>query len=216
MHNDVAGYIFAVVGVLYALLLGFIIIASWEHFSAAETDVQREAAALASLYSTSVGLPHGLQQAAQRELRRYTALVIDQEWSAMAHGHGSPAVDASLSRLYHIYARGGRAGVQDNVDSASLLLLNDIGSARTERLADATGFLNGIFWAVLFFGGACVLAFGLLFYLENANIHIVMIAILGALISSMLFLLVVIDHPFAGGFQVSPEAFRLALEEMHP
>jgi hypothetical protein len=214
MHNDVAGYIFAVVGVLYALLLGFIILASWEHFGAAETDVQREAAALTSLYDTSVGLPHGVQHAAQRELRRYTELVIDQEWRAMAHNHGSPAVDASLNRLYHLYARADGNGVQNNVDDISLTLLTNVGSARTERLADATGFLNGTFWAVLLFGGACVLAFGTLFYLENAGIQIVMMGILAALISSMLFLLVVIDHPFSGGFQVSPEAFRLALEGM--
>jgi hypothetical protein len=215
MHNEVAGYVFAAVGVLYALLLGFVILASWEHVGAAETDVQREAASLTALNETSVGLPDGMRQTAQAELRRYTSLVINDEWSAMAHGHSSPKVDASLDRLYQIYASGGRAGVQDNVDNASLQLLNEIGSARAERLSGAAGSLDGIFWAVVFFGGICTLAFALLFYLENAGIHIAMIAILAALISSMLFLLVVLDHPFSGDFHVSSEAFRLALEHMH-
>src|SRR5207302_452839 len=50
MHNDVAGYLFAGVAVLYALLLGFVVFASWEHVGTAETDVQGEAASLTSLY----------------------------------------------------------------------------------------------------------------------------------------------------------------------
>src|SRR5947209_921630 len=124
MHNDVAGYVFAVVGVLYALLLGFVILASWEHIGAAETDVQREAASLSALYEMTVGLPQATQQPARTEIRRYTSLVINEEWSALSHGHSSPKVDASLDRLYQIYAGEGRAGVQDNVDSESLRLLD--------------------------------------------------------------------------------------------
>ncbi|MBV8771601.1 MAG: hypothetical protein JO166_04605, partial [Deltaproteobacteria bacterium] len=32
-HNDLAGFIFAVVGVIYAVLLAFIAIATWESFT---------------------------------------------------------------------------------------------------------------------------------------------------------------------------------------
>jgi hypothetical protein len=216
MHNDVAGYLFAVIGVLYALLLGFIIFATWEHVGAAQTDVEREAASLTALYETSVGLPQGIQQAARTEIRRYTDLVITDEWSAMAHGDSSPRVDASLDRLYQIYARGGTAGRQDNVDSESLQLLNEVADARAERLSGATGSLNGVFWGVVIFGGFCTLAFALLFYLENAGIQIAMISLLAALVSSMLFLLVALDHPYSGGYSISPEAFQVALEHMHP
>ena len=35
-HNEVAGFIIAVVGVIYAVLLGFVVIVSWENFSEAE------------------------------------------------------------------------------------------------------------------------------------------------------------------------------------
>ena len=38
-NNEVAGFKFAVVGVLYAVLLGFAIIVVWERFSDAETNV---------------------------------------------------------------------------------------------------------------------------------------------------------------------------------
>jgi hypothetical protein len=49
-HNDVAGFIIAVVGVLYAVLLAFVMIVSWESFSQAESTVGQEASALRSIY----------------------------------------------------------------------------------------------------------------------------------------------------------------------
>jgi hypothetical protein len=214
MHNEVAGYVFAAIAVLYALLLGFIIFASWEHVGAAESDVRGEAASLTALYRGTVGLPGGMRQQARTELRRYTNLVITVGWPALAHGAASPSIDASLDRLYQIYAPGSTAGVPAPVESESLQLLDQITAARSARLADAHGFLTGAFWAVVIFGGVCTLAFALLFYLENAGIQVAMIALLAALISSMLFLLVILDHPFAGGYSVSPEPFRIALEQM--
>lgn len=216
MHNDVAGYVFAVVGVLYALLLGFVVLASWEHVTAAETDVQVEAADLTALYKTTVGLPTGIRQQAQTELRRYTSLVITNGWPALAHGKASPQVDASLDRLYQIYARAHNAGVPSALDTESLQLLNEVSSARAERLAGAHGFLTAVLWGVVLFGGVLTLSFALLFYLENAGIQIAMVGILAALVSSMVFLLIVLDHPYAGGYSISPEAFRVALEQMRP
>ena len=214
MHNEVAGYVFAVVGVLYALLLGFIILSTWEHVAAAETDVQREAASLTALFQTSAGLPDEMRQQARTELRRYTSLVITDGWPALAHGRASPRVDASLDRLYRVYAQGSRAGVPDSLDNASLQLLNEVSAARAERVAGAHGFLDGVMWFVVLFGGVCTLGFALLFYLENAGIQVAMIAVLAALVSSMLFLLIVLDHPYSGGYSISPEPFQVALEQM--
>jgi hypothetical protein len=42
-NNEVAGFKFATVGVLYAVLLAFVVIVVWEKFSDAEADVSREA-----------------------------------------------------------------------------------------------------------------------------------------------------------------------------
>src|SRR3712207_9534008 len=46
-HNDVAGFIYAVVGVIYAVLLALVVIATWEEFGRARITVETEATALA-------------------------------------------------------------------------------------------------------------------------------------------------------------------------
>ncbi|MBV8523964.1 MAG: hypothetical protein JOY71_17885 [Acetobacteraceae bacterium] len=48
-NNEVAGFKFATVGVLYAVLLGFAVIIVWERFSDAEKAVAEEAGAAATI-----------------------------------------------------------------------------------------------------------------------------------------------------------------------
>ena len=49
-HNDRAGFILAVIGVIYAVLLAFIAISVWERFGQAESRTYDEAGALATVY----------------------------------------------------------------------------------------------------------------------------------------------------------------------
>ena len=47
-NNEIAGFKFATVGVIYAVLLAFAVIVAWEKFSDAETAVIQEAGASAN------------------------------------------------------------------------------------------------------------------------------------------------------------------------
>src|SRR5215470_17155587 len=57
-HNDLAGFTFAVVGVLYAVLLAFIAIATWESFSRASDVVENESDYAGGMYLDTAGLPN--------------------------------------------------------------------------------------------------------------------------------------------------------------
>jgi hypothetical protein len=49
-HNDLAGFTIAVIGVLYAVLLAFIAIATWESFSKASDIVENESDLAGGIY----------------------------------------------------------------------------------------------------------------------------------------------------------------------
>ena len=55
-NNEVAGFKFATVGVLYAVLLAFVVVVVWEKFTNAESDVSREAGAAATIYRLIEGI----------------------------------------------------------------------------------------------------------------------------------------------------------------
>ena len=48
-NNEIAGFKFATVGVIYAVLLAFAVIIAWERFSDAESAVVQESGASATL-----------------------------------------------------------------------------------------------------------------------------------------------------------------------
>ena len=58
-HNDRAGFILAVIGVIYAVLLAFVAIGVWERFQQAEARSYEEAGALATVYRDAGSFPDG-------------------------------------------------------------------------------------------------------------------------------------------------------------
>jgi hypothetical protein len=56
-HNDVAGFIYAALGVIYAVLLALVVIAVWEEYGAAGVTVEQEANATADIFWLANQLP---------------------------------------------------------------------------------------------------------------------------------------------------------------
>src|SRR5215212_8919170 len=85
-QNDVAGFIYAVLGVIYAVLLALVVIATWEEFGRARVTVETEANALAEIF----WLAHQLPEPEGRELQElclsYAEEVVDEEWPLMEQG----------------------------------------------------------------------------------------------------------------------------------
>src|SRR5579883_2735977 len=54
--NDVAGFIYAVVGPLYAILLAFVVFVVWGHFEDAKTGVATEANEAAGIWRQATAL----------------------------------------------------------------------------------------------------------------------------------------------------------------
>jgi len=86
-HNDVAGFIIAIVGVIYAVLLAFVVIVSWEEFSRAESVVGQEASALRGLYRESAAFPPEVRERVEADVRAYTTAVLTEEWPAMSRAN---------------------------------------------------------------------------------------------------------------------------------
>jgi hypothetical protein len=89
-HNDVAGFIYAVLGVVYAVLLALVVIAVWEEFDAAKDTAEQEANALAEIFWLAHGLPEPERHHVQELARSYAEEVVDEEWPLMEQGQASP------------------------------------------------------------------------------------------------------------------------------
>src|SRR4051794_14548805 len=74
-HHDVAGFILAVVGVVYAVLLAFVVVIVWQQFEDARADADREAAVLLAVGHTGTTL-RDLGADPRQALRAYADVVV--------------------------------------------------------------------------------------------------------------------------------------------
>jgi hypothetical protein len=103
-NNEIAGFKFATIGVLYAVLLSFAIIVVWEKFSDAEVDVVQEAGAAKNIYRLSQGLSDKALVAVLGALAKYVKAAIDDDWPAMDSGVAG-ASGAAKQALDAVYAK---------------------------------------------------------------------------------------------------------------
>jgi len=95
-HNDVAGYLFSAVGVLYAVLLGFSVVVVWQKYDATVSNVETEVDAAADLYHVVDGFPAHARDAIRGKLADYARTVIGVEWPAMAANRDVPDTGANV------------------------------------------------------------------------------------------------------------------------
>src|SRR5688572_27817510 len=89
-HNDVAGFIYAVLGVSYAVLLGLMLIAVWEQWNAAQDVASDEANELAGIFWFAHALPQPEGRHIQELARSYAQVVVEEEWPLRAKAGPAP------------------------------------------------------------------------------------------------------------------------------
>jgi uncharacterized membrane protein YraQ (UPF0718 family) len=212
-HNDVAGFIYAVLGVIYAVLIALVVIAVWEDFAAARDTVEREASELDDVFRLAHSLPEPEGRQLQELARSYARVVVDEEWALMAQARTSPRAWELLDEMtLHFENVEVRTKAEQVRYAEALARMDELADARNARLVEAGEGIPTVLWGVLAVGGILVVGFAYLFGLENTLVHNLMVAALALLISSVLFTIGVLEYPFSGDVRVSPEAFELVLE----
>lgn len=209
LNNEVAGFKYATLGVIYAVLLAFVVVLVWEDFGQAEEATHREADGVAVLYHLSAGFEESLRSEIHLALRAYTEQVIEKEWLAMAAEDPSLFTDSPMTRLYQVYMQIDPQNVREEaVYQASIQALMDLNQTRLERVLAAGSMVPEVLWIVLIVGAVVVIGFTLFFGSRNAWVQATMTGILAVMVMLVLMTAVVLDYPFTGEVSVHPEALE--------
>ena len=212
-HNDVAGFIYAVLGIAYAVLLGLVVVAAWEQFQTARNTTEREASELAEVFWLGHRLPEAEGHRLQELARSYARVVVDEEWPLIARGGSSPRAWELMDEI--------RLTIQNmNPDTEAEQVLYDQGlervydlaDARRDRLLDAREGIPPILWVVLVVGAIVTVGFTYLFGLDDTTTHMLMVALLALIIGLILFTIGSLEYPFSGNVRLGPDAFELVLK----
>src|SRR5918999_4985827 len=153
-HNDVAGFIYAVLGVIYAVLIALVVIAVWEDYAAARDTVEREASELDDVFRLAHQVPQPEGRQLQELARSYAQVVVDEEWALMAQGRTSPRAWDLLDEMTIGFENGEvRTKAEQVLYAEALDRINELADARNARLVEAGESIPTVLWGVLVVGG---------------------------------------------------------------
>ena len=211
-QNDVAGFIYAVLGVTYAVLLGLMVVAVWEEWNAASVTADDEASSLAEVFWLADRMPETEGRHIQELARSYARVVVNEEWSLMAREESSSRSWDLLDDIRTSLQNFDPSTPEEQVVyEQSLERMRDLADARRDRLLEAEQGLPGILWVVLITGGVIVVGFTYLFGLDSTLIHLLMVASLALVIALVLFTVAALNFPFKGDITIGPDAMEHVL-----
>src|SRR5258708_32937213 len=159
-HNDLAGFTIAVIGVLYAVLLAFIAIATWESFSRASDIVENESDFAGGIYLDTQGLPPLKGKPIRDAISRYVSVVINDEWPVQREGKPPEQGWKPLRELNGAIATIQPQNLGEAVIQAELLKTwNNLYITRSSRLSAVQGHVPDVVWWIVFFGAAITTGF---------------------------------------------------------
>jgi hypothetical protein len=208
-HKEAAGAIFHVIGVIYAVLLAFVVVISWEQFKSVETNAGDEAVMVGNLYRDGIAL--GQQGGPLRvAVQRYAHSVAYVEWNYMSkHQEESRQTDVALNGVWHaVKGMRPRTPTEVQLVSAAITDVGAMSEDRRTRLIDSTAEVPASLWIVLIVGAVITIGFVYFLGIERFTAQAAMVAALGSIIALSLFVILTLDLPFTGGVSVKPDAMR--------
>ena len=215
LHNDIAGFIFATIGVIYAVLLAFIVVITWQDFDKAEDVTINEANCIAALYRDATPFPAGFRAELKSELTDYVKAIINEEWQTMAKGQKGVNVQKIQEKLWKLYS-----GFQPKNETQKIFFaesvkkLNQAAEMRRQRIVYASAGINPLLYFVLIAGSFITIAFTMLFGTENIIPHLIMVSLLATMIAITLFTVIAMDYPFTGDISITPDVFTKMLSSL--
>jgi tryptophan-rich sensory protein len=213
-HNDVAGFIFATVGVMYGVILGFDIYMVWQDLSQAQQISALESGEALGLYRDLSLYPDTEAVApVRRALSEFIQSVVKDEYPAMAKMQQSHTTEMAFDRLW-----GSLCGLRPNGPLEQIIYqeiledLNRLAKFRLERLEAASQELPSVVWLTLVVGGVITICFTYFFGAENVTAHVVMTGLLAAMVATVVFVIVELDHPFMGEAAIKPDHYVRLLD----
>jgi hypothetical protein len=211
--NAVSGQVFQLAGVLYAVLVAFVVVVVWEQFGDAENATEAEASAVADLLRDSTALPAAYRLEVRQSLIAYTEDVINDELPRMRRGETIEEESDHMTAVWTTFLK-----VQPETRNEiaffdhDIVKLNDLSANRKLRVSTGESAIPGELWVLLIGGGAVVMAFTFLFGTRDLFVHACAVALTAGLMGFVMYLIFALEHPFVGALSVKPDPYVNVLQ----
>jgi len=207
-NHEVAAAKFQVMGTLYAVLVAFAVVIVWQEFQSAGATVAHEAVKISNLFRDAGEYSEADRVRFRRQLLAYAEAVVSEEWDAMAAGGESQWAREEYNKLWDVYREIRPRNLGDLATAnETLRRMNELSENRLERLLHSSASIHPALWIALIVVGALIIAFSYFFGTTSLVSQILMTTFFSGTLGLILFVIIVLSHPFKGYGRVSPEPF---------
>lgn len=219
-HNDISGFVFATLSVIYGVMLAFVVADIMEQYNAAIQIAENESSSAYSLYR-DLNLYPNREEAAKSlvALRAYTLSIVRDEYPNIKTMKWDTRYQPSLNThrtSIELWKKISQIAPQNlheqSIYSVILKDINGMMEYRVQRRLAAQSDLPGVVWAVVVLGGLIVVCFMSLFGHENARVHILITTLLAIVTGSVIYVIVCLNFPFVGNISIDPNGYVYLIE----
>jgi hypothetical protein len=210
----VTQFAFMFVGFVYAFFAGFIVSAMWGQTNTGDDAMRAEGTTGVQMANDLTVFDKADSDRIRQGLLNYERAAIT-EWPLAANGNADPAAGQALQRLRTVYEEvQPRTDTQKTSLATSFDSLNTINQARTDRIirAHTNNGLPWSMWTVFFLLSGLVLGCVIIYSVEKPAIHYALVATVGVLLATVLFLVLEFAHPYIGDTATSHEPLDVVVQ----
>jgi hypothetical protein len=211
-YHEVAGYLLSVVGTLYAVLLGFVVVDAMQHMQDVRGLVSMEASGLANIFLCAEALPEPKASTIRTFCHNYAEEVINDEWHTLRQGKYSQKTFHWGFRLWkEITTIDPVTQREQNIQQQLIQEVCSMTQNHRTRVISATHGVAPVMWLVLIVGGIFTVIFTYFFGVANLKVQVLMTMLVAVTLSLNVYLVWVFGNPMATDLGVKPGPFELDL-----
>jgi uncharacterized protein len=206
--NDVVIFVAANYGVVYAVLLGLLVVATFQITKDLQDHIAMEASSLSTMYRSTDAYPEPLRSELRAQLRDYTHYVIEKEWPAHRQVRVLVGGDHRLQAIrQQLFSFEPKTASQGEIHREMLRYFNAMNVARDQRQGAVFSSIPDVLWYVLLIGALVTIVFLWMLHMDLLP-QILFGGITAIFLGIMMFLIYAMDHPLQGAVSVGPDAFQ--------
>jgi len=214
-NHEVAAIIFNAFGLFYGVMVAFVVFVTWSGYDEATKNLQLEASEALDIFHSAGVYPGPAKEMIQQGLRDYVASVYNDEIPRMSRGEINVHFGGAQANLRTLFSQMDANSIPNKeLYAESLRCLNNLAQYRRLRIFAGNDTVPPVIWLVLLIGSVFTISYTYFFGMKNIKAQYLITTTLTVTITSILFLIYVLDHPFTGTSKVSLEPLRQAMTVM--
>lgn len=214
--NEAINYFAQMIGLLYGILTGLIIVTAWQNYDAVTAFVSEEVGSIRSFQRSYVLLRPSSQARLKSITIDYVDSIVEKEWPSYTRGEPAMAIHPGLREIHKtLISISQETELEKEAIVAALTKLEVMIDARERRVQtyNDTG-IPSVFWIILSAGALITLMLTFFVHFESEWTQYSLTTLYGISLGLVFFLMAAIDNPYRGEVHVTSDAYKTLKEHL--